>query len=66
MLEYYNKKHPHSGQFCYEKTPYQTFIDSIKLAKDKQLTEQFGTADTVANAPFLGSNWGDLAIGADG
>jgi transposase InsO family protein len=64
-LAYYNKQRPHSGRFCYGKTPYQTFVDSIKLAKDKQLTEQFLTADTMANAP-LGSNVGGLDIGADG
>jgi hypothetical protein len=30
-LHYYNHERPHSGKFCYGKTPIQTFIDSKKL-----------------------------------
>lgn len=28
---------PHSGRYCYGKTPMQTFLDSIELAKEKIL-----------------------------
>jgi transposase InsO family protein len=38
-LEEYNKERPHSGKYCYGKTPYQTFIESIELAKEKYLDE---------------------------
>ena len=38
-LEEYNKERPHTGKYCYGKTPYQTFIDSIELAKEKYLDE---------------------------
>jgi len=31
-LHYYNHERPHSGKFCYGKTPMQTFQDSKKLA----------------------------------
>ena len=34
-LNYYNHERPHSGKFCYGKTPMQTFQDSKKLALDK-------------------------------
>jgi len=34
-LHYYNHERPHSGKYCYGKTPIQTFIDSKKLALEK-------------------------------
>ncbi len=34
-LHYYNYDRPHSGKYCYGKTPMQTFIDSKKLALEK-------------------------------
>ena len=34
---YYNQDRPHSGRYCYGKTPMQTFIESIPLAKQKLL-----------------------------
>jgi len=36
LLEY-NEQRPHSGKYCFGKTPMQTFLDSIPLAKDKLL-----------------------------
>lgn len=33
----YNNSRPHSGRYCYGKTPMQTFNDSLQLAKDKTL-----------------------------
>lgn len=32
-----NHDRPHSGRYCYGKTPMQTFSDSKRLALDKQL-----------------------------
>lgn len=36
-IKHYNEERPHSGRYCYGKTPMQTFIDSLHLAKDKML-----------------------------
>lgn len=33
----YNEVRPHSGKYCFGKTPMQTYLDSIPLAKDKML-----------------------------
>ena len=41
----YNEQRPHSGKYCFGKTPMQTFIDSIPLANDKMLDR---TLQTVA------------------
>lgn len=34
-LFHYNNERPHSGKYCFGKTPIQTFKDSFHLAKDK-------------------------------
>lgn len=36
-LYYYNNERPHSGKYCYGKTPMQTFNESIDLAKIKMI-----------------------------
>jgi len=36
-MHYYNNERPHSGRYCYGKTPMQTFDESITLAKQKLL-----------------------------
>lgn len=36
-LKEYNESRPHQGRCCYGKTPMQTFIDSLPLAKEKML-----------------------------
>jgi Integrase core domain len=33
----YNEERPHSGRYCYGKTPWQTFLDSKRLALEKDL-----------------------------
>ncbi|MFP4370524.1 MAG: IS481 family transposase [Candidatus Kapaibacterium sp.] len=38
-LEFYNKERTHSGKYCFGKTPWQTFLDSIHLAKEKQIDD---------------------------
>ena len=38
-LVYYNQERPHSGRYCYGKTPMQTFVESITLAKKKLLDQ---------------------------
>jgi hypothetical protein len=36
-MDYYNLERPHSGRYCYGKTPMQTFWDSKDLALKKRL-----------------------------
>lgn len=38
-LEDYNRERTHQGKYCFGKTPYQTFIDSAKLAWQKDLSD---------------------------
>ena len=42
-VEQYNKERPHSGKYCFGKTPLQTFLDSKHLADEKML-DQLTTA----------------------
>jgi transposase InsO family protein len=37
----YNNNRPHSGKYCYGKTPMQTWKDSLHLAKEKLLNNQY-------------------------
>lgn len=45
----YNQERPHSGRYCYGKTPYQTFLDSLHLARVKLLGEA-KTSETTPEA----------------
>jgi len=36
-LQEYNERRPHQGRWCYGKTPMQTFLDTLPLAKEKLL-----------------------------
>jgi transposase InsO family protein len=38
-LRKYNNQRPHSGKYCYGKTPMQTFRESLKIAKEKNLSQ---------------------------
>ena len=38
-MQYYNHERPHSGRYCFGKTPMQTFNDSIALAREKKLDD---------------------------
>jgi hypothetical protein len=49
MVEY-NTQRPHSGRYCFGKTPMQTFIDSKTLAKQKMLAELYAAEDVSAEA----------------
>ena len=40
----YNEERPHSGKYCYGKTPMQTFLDTLPLAKAKMLGGDLQTA----------------------
>ena len=41
---YYNHERPHSGRYCYGKTPMQTCQESLYLAKEKLLNENYPAA----------------------
>jgi transposase InsO family protein len=43
-VQYYNHERPHSGRYCFGKTPMQTFLESLTLAKQKRLDETFEAA----------------------
>ena len=34
-VRHYNEERPHSGRYCYGKTPMQTFLDALPLAREK-------------------------------
>jgi len=36
-LSEYNEKRPHSGRYCYGKTPMQTFLDAIPMTREKMI-----------------------------
>jgi transposase InsO family protein len=40
-LEYYNNERTHTGKHCYGKTPMQTWINSLNLAKGKLLSNHY-------------------------
>jgi transposase InsO family protein len=57
-LTEYNQQRPHSGKYCFGKTPMQTFLDAKHLAHEKQLDRVSGvtlldavSARTVRSAP---------------
>lgn len=41
-LNFYNDERPHSGRYCFGKTPMQTFMDSKVLAEAKDINNLFG------------------------
>lgn len=44
----YNYNRPHSGKYCYGKTPMQTWNDSLHLAKEKQLNNHYQNVVSLA------------------
>src|SRR6201994_5174563 len=49
-LREYNEERTHSGKYCYGKTPLQTFLDSRRLAHEKQL-DRFSVMTSADNHP---------------
>ena len=45
----YNEQRIHSGKYCFGKTPMQTFLDSIPLAKGKMLNSTLQTEENVVS-----------------
>ncbi len=40
-IDFYNNERPHSGRYCFGKTPMQTFADSKELGQGKDLNSFF-------------------------
>lgn len=49
-LEDYNEQRPHTGKYCFGKTPLQTFRDSVPLAQEKMLHRTVQTEEPLAHA----------------
>lgn len=47
-IEEYNRERPHSGKYCFGKTPLQTFLDSRQIAWDKILDQESPATAAVA------------------
>jgi len=47
----YNRTRPHSGKYCYGKTPMQTFLDSLPLAREKMLDSFVNAAPAPERSP---------------
>jgi len=54
-VDEYNTQRSHSGKHCYGKTPMQTFLDSLHLAKDKILNEKYEKMNDENHSSELGS-----------
>jgi hypothetical protein len=51
----YNTERTHTGKHCYGKTPMQTFLDSIHLAKEKMLNEKYENMNTENHLSAVGN-----------
>jgi hypothetical protein len=49
-LTFYNGERPHSGRYCYGKTPMQTLQETKHLAAEKMLDQLHGSSQIVQNA----------------
>lgn len=58
----YNRTRPHSGKYCYGKTPMQTFVDSLSLAREKMLDSAFSSAPEPERSPAQRSAGGGAAL----
>jgi hypothetical protein len=52
-IQWYNTERTHSGRYCYDKTPMQTFKDAKVLAKQKELDSQHLTPSGPSHNPQL-------------
>jgi transposase InsO family protein len=62
-LTAYNRTRPHSGKYCYGKTPMQTFVDSVSLAREKMLDRNFSSAPEPERSPAQRSAGGGAVAG---
>ncbi len=52
-IDYYNQHRTHTGKYCFGKTPMQTFMDSLDLAKSKMLDVQIESSFTHSEQPCM-------------
>jgi transposase InsO family protein len=52
-IEEYNTERTHSGKYCFGKTPYQTFLDSKRLADEKMLDRLHQTDNSVREVSIV-------------
>ena len=64
-LDEYNRTRPHSGKYCYGKTPMQTFLDSFRWPGRKCWTQFVNAAPAPERSPAQRSA-GDGASAGDG
>ena len=57
-LDYYDNHRPHSGKYCFGKTPMQTWNDSLHLAKEKLLSNQFQNVVSLTVSDQTGTGTG--------
>ena len=50
-LESYNRERPHSGRYCYGKTPWETFAQSKHLALAEDLSRGGDQPDNTIQQP---------------
>ena len=48
----YNQDRPHSGGYCYGKTPWQTFLESKRMASEKDLSRAHSGSDSETIQPI--------------
>ena len=53
----FNEFHPHSGRYCYGKTPMQTFLDSKHIAIDKSCVHYWGNLTVRVILQKLSIKW---------
>ena len=49
----YNERRPHSGRYCYGKTPWQTFLDSKSIAQHKDLSHGGDVSHNTIKQPVV-------------
>ncbi len=64
-LQQYNEFPPHSGKYCYGKTPWQTFLEAKPLAREKQLDTLFELAENVVSPNGDTTGAGSIALSDD-
>jgi len=63
-LDEYNRTRPHSGKYCYGKTPMQTFLDSLPLVREKMLDSLSAAAPAPERSPAQRSAGDGATAGA--
>jgi transposase InsO family protein len=47
-IAFYNQERPHSGRYCFGKTPLQTWMDSKELAMEKKIDSLYTKAEVTS------------------